>query len=86
MTSELSAEPTFRSPVRKLLHFFRNSRDNWKAKHHDRKKQLKLTQNRCRRLLKSRDSWRQKAKDAEARILLLTHQLAQGEKIATFQG
>ena len=81
----MTCEPTFRSPTRKLITFFLKSRDNWKAKHHQRKKQLKLMQNRCRSLLKSRDSWRQKAKDAEARILLLRHQLALGEKIGPDQ-
>lgn len=57
----------YTSPVRKLVRFFESSRDRWKAKHHELKKQLKLAQNQIRAVEKSRAKWRQEAENARAR-------------------
>jgi uncharacterized protein (DUF3084 family) len=54
------------SPLRKLVRFFEFSRDQWKAKHHAVKKQLKLAQNQIRAVEKSRAKWRQDAENAAA--------------------
>ena len=59
-----SQEMEYVSPLRKLVRFFESSRDKWKAKHHEVKKQLKLAQNQIRAVEKSRAKWRQ---DAEIR-------------------
>ena len=58
----------FRSPVTKLVKFFESSRDDWKAKHHQLKRQLKLEQNQVRAVEKSREAWRTRAEVAEQRV------------------
>ena len=55
------------SPLRKLVTFFRNSRDQWKAKHHEVKKQVKMLQNQTRAVERSRRNWRTRAESAERR-------------------
>ena len=57
-------EMEYASPLRKLVRFFESSRDKWKAKHHEVKKQLKLSQNQIRAVEKSRARWRQDAENA----------------------
>jgi hypothetical protein len=59
-------EMEYTSPLRKLVRFFESSRDKWKAKHHEVKKQLKLSQNQIRAVEKSRARWRQDAENARA--------------------
>jgi uncharacterized protein (DUF3084 family) len=59
-------EMEYISPLRKLVRFFESSRNQWKAKHHEVKKQLKLAQNQIRAVEKSRAKWRQDAKNAAA--------------------
>lgn len=53
-TSEL------RSPLKKLVRFFRNSRDKWKAKCQIAKRDLKRAQNQVRAVEKSRGTWRER--------------------------
>lgn len=61
----MKAEATdYVSPIRKLVRSFESSRDRWKAKHHEVKKQLKLAQNQIRAVEKSRAKWRQDAEHA----------------------
>ena len=48
------------------MRFFESSRNQWKAKHHEVKKQLKLAQNQIRAVEKSRAKWRQDAENAAA--------------------
>ncbi len=56
----------YSSPLRKLVKFFEQSRDNWKAKYVDAKKTIKLLQNQERRLTKSRDKWKQEVAQLKA--------------------
>ena len=53
------------SPLKKLVVFFRNSRDQWKAKHHEVKKIVKILQNQTRAVERSRQIWRTRAESAE---------------------
>lgn len=53
------------SPLKKLVVFFRNSRDQWKAKHHEVKKLVKRLQNQTRAVERSRQAWRTRAESAE---------------------
>jgi hypothetical protein len=53
---------TFRSPLSKLLAFFRRSRDRWKAKCKQAKKELKSLKTCHAKLKASRDYWKQKAR------------------------
>lgn len=65
----------FTSPGRKLLPFFINSRDSWKAKHHELKKQIKLVSNQARAVEASREQWRERATAAERRAAELERQI-----------
>jgi hypothetical protein len=65
----------FTSPGRKLLPFFINSRDNWKTKHHELKKQAKLLSNQVRAVEASREHWRERATAAERRTAELERQI-----------
>ena len=49
------------SPLKKLVTFFRNSRDQWKAKHHE----VKTLQNQTRAVQRSRQTWRTRAVSVE---------------------
>ncbi|MEA3341293.1 MAG: hypothetical protein U9R15_15120 [Chloroflexota bacterium] len=56
----------FRSPLRKLVTFFRASRDKWRAKCQHVKYELKLLKRRFQNLRKNRDLWQQRYQQAEA--------------------
>ena len=56
----------FRSPLRKLVAFFKASRDKWKAKCQQAKYELKLLKRRFEHLQKNRDLWQQRYQQAEA--------------------
>lgn len=58
----------FSSPVVKLVRFFEQSRDRWKAKHHELKKKSKRLENQTRAVEKSRARWRDRARTAEQRL------------------
>lgn len=65
----------FSSPVKKLLRFFKKSRDGWKAKHHELKEKAKLLSNQTRAVEKSRQHWRERAGAAEQRVTELERQM-----------
>jgi len=54
------------SPPRKLLRFFLQSRDQWKAKCQRAKATVKRLENRVRFLEKSKDEWKARAQELEA--------------------
>jgi len=58
-------ELSFRSPLRKLVVFFRQSRDQWKKKCQDAKYELKLLKRRFANLQKNHDRWQQQYRQAE---------------------
>jgi chromosome segregation ATPase len=58
----------FRSPLRKLVAFFRASRDKWKEKCQQAKHDLKLLKRRYATLLSSRNAWKAQCQEAEARL------------------
>jgi hypothetical protein len=55
---------SYRSPITKLLRFFRHSRDQWKAKCKTAKRENKSLKTRLAKMKESRDRWK-----AEARCL-----------------
>ena len=57
-----------KSPVRKLARFFRTSRDSWKSKFSQLKKDAKRLQNRVNDVTKSREAWKEKALKAERQV------------------
>ncbi len=58
----------FKSPVRKLVPFFKNSRDKWKAKCQDAKYQVKLLNNRIRHMAKRKDELKQQVKSLKKEL------------------
>ena len=61
-------EKTYKSPIKKLVKFFENSRDNWKRKHYEKKEELKRATNRIYDLEKRKDDWKNRAIRAEQRL------------------
>jgi uncharacterized protein (DUF3084 family) len=57
---------SFRSPLRKLVVFFRDSRDKWKKKCQEAKYELKLLKRRYGNLRKNHDRWQQQYRQVEA--------------------
>ena len=55
----------FKSPKHKVFTMLRTGRAQWKAKHHEVKKRLKLAGNQIRAVTKSRENWRNRALEAE---------------------
>lgn len=64
-----------KSPVRKLVSFFRSSRDGWKAKCHESKRNNKRLSNQVRAVERSRDRWKQIAKSERRRVRRLEREL-----------
>jgi len=52
----------FRSPISKLLRFFRRSRDQWKEKCKAAKREKKSLKYRLAKMTESRDRWKAKAR------------------------
>ncbi len=68
------ADLAFRSPLRKLVAFFKKSRDRWKEKCQQTKYELKLFKRRFGNLQKSRDQWQQRYQEAETQREQLQNQ------------
>ena len=67
----------YSSPLKKLVQFFHNSRDRWKAKHHAAKKAVKTLQNQTRAVERSRETWRTRAESAERRMKELEREIGE---------
>lgn len=55
---------SYRSPISKLLCFFRRSRDQWKAKCRTAKRENKSLKIRLAKMTQSRDRWKAKAQSS----------------------
>jgi molecular chaperone GrpE (heat shock protein) len=58
----------YSSPLRKLVKFFKESRDRWKAKYQQVHEVVRRLQGRIRSLQRSRDHWKEQAKRAQAEL------------------
>jgi hypothetical protein len=58
----------YKSPVRKLAHFFEKSRDQWKAKCREAKVMIKRLKSRIRFLEESRARWKRRTKEHKAEL------------------
>ena len=58
-----------KSPVKKLVEFFRGSRDKWKAKYVEKRDKAILLANQVRAVEKSREQWRMKAEEAQRHVI-----------------
>jgi len=65
----------FRSPVRVLASFFQKSRDQWKQKCMEAKRELKRWKVRVHDVSKSRDAWREKAESMQRELESLQSQV-----------
>jgi len=70
-----AAYKSYKSPDYKLLPFFENSRDNWKAKAPQRHRRLRLQQSRIGALETSRKKWKERACDYKLRYEEVVKQL-----------
>ena len=63
-----SEDRVYRSPARKLIKFFEESRDQWKAKCLSAKYQIKLLSNKVRYLEKRKAELKQRVKKLEREL------------------
>jgi len=56
----------YKSPTHKLLKWFKESRDNWKTKYQELKKNFKQLENRIRFLESSKNRWKKEAIELRA--------------------
>jgi hypothetical protein len=73
--SKVAEETTYRSPVKKLMRFFKMSRDAWKEKNRKSKKRLKSFDTRLRVMRKDRNRWKELAREQEAELGRLREEL-----------
>lgn len=66
---------SFRSPMRKLVRFFRKSRDCWKEKCQRAKAESKLLGNQVRAVEKSRARWKQRFREQQKQVKELQREL-----------
>ena len=78
-----SGNKIYTSPRRKLVRFFEQSRDQWKAKHHQVQIVRKRLENRVRFLEKSQAQWKSRAKEAEAEVARLQARVRSLEEAVT---
>ena len=72
--------PRWKSPLRKLVEFFKNSRDRWREKYFAKKEQYKLMGNQARAVEKSRAKWREAAEEAQEQVRQLQQELERHKK------
>ena len=61
----------YKSPARKLIKFFKKSRDLWKKKYQEVKATVKYLQNRTRFLEKSKENLKDRVKELESELARL---------------
>lgn len=72
--------PSWKSPLRKLVTFFEQSRDRWREKYFTKKEQYKLMGNQARAVEKSRAKWREAAEEAQEQVRQLQQELERYKK------
>ena len=70
----------YKSPLRKLVRFFEQSRDNWKQKSQERKRKNKYLKKRIVELEKSKEKWKGQAKEGEMALKKLKREKEEVEK------
>jgi ribosomal protein L9 len=76
-----TSETTYRSPLNKLVRFFRKSRDGWKRKYQEAKALAKRLTNGMQALKRSRDRWKSLAKQRREELRQLRREL-EAQKMA----
>ncbi len=75
------AREGYRSPVSKLIRFFRRSRDQWKQKCRDAKQYLKRAKQRAQQIAASRDRWKLRAQQGQEGLLRAREELEELKKM-----
>lgn len=84
MPSKLETnEVSYKTPLNKLIQFFKTSRDKWKAKSAEKQKRIDFLETKIRDLTRSRDKWKNKAKSLEKSSVLATNG-SKKSRIGTF--
>ena len=68
-------EKQYSSPLHKLLPFFEQSRNGWKNKCREGKKDIKRLKNQVQKLGRSRELWKQAAQERAREIQRLRREL-----------
>ena len=76
----------YRSPTSKLLKFFPQSRDRWKAKCQAVRRENKKLANQARAVEKSREHWKELARVARQRVAELEQELEGLKSLAAQPG
>ncbi len=71
---------SYKSPIRKLVHFFKKSRNQWMAKCQEAKYQVKLLKNKIRYMDKSKETLKIRVKELENEICLMNAKEKQMEQ------
>jgi hypothetical protein len=58
----------YKSPLKKLVNFFEESRDKWKEKYVEKSKELKRVTNRIYDLETRKEHWKKRALEAERKL------------------
>ena len=66
----------FKTPAKGLVRFFKKSRDNWKRKYMDTKREIKRFKNQASDMRKSREMWKERSKELQARANQLERELS----------
>jgi len=61
-------EKKYKSPLKKLVKFFEESRDKWKEKYVEKSKELKRVTNRIYDLETRKEHWKKRALEAEQKL------------------
>ena len=61
-------EKKYKSPLKKSVKFFEESRDKWKEKYIEKSKQLKRVTNRIYDLETRKEHWKKRALEAERKL------------------
>ena len=64
-------EKKYKSPLKKLVKFFEKSRDKWKEKYFEKKKELKRAKNQINDLKQRKEDWKDRAIKAESKLTTL---------------
>lgn len=75
-TAATSFFSTFTSPWRNLAWSFRKSRDSWKRKYQELKRDQKRLENQVRDVRKSREHWREQAEEKEKELQAVHEEMA----------
>ena len=72
----------FKSPWKKLVRFFEKSRDGWKRKCQQAKRDVQRWTNQARAVARSRDEWRRRAEASGHELEALKAEFATLQKTA----